>query len=232
MEIRGWARTSLIDFPGEITTVFFTPGCNFRCPMCHNAALVLTPGGVPRVEEREIWDFLRKRAGLVTGVTLTGGEPTLHADLLPFLRRVRELGYATKMDTNGYLPERLASLLDEGVVDYVAMDVKAPPEKYAALSGVPEIDLTRIEESLALIRARAPAYEFRTTVVPQMLTEDDIAEIARWLEGSDRYVLQQYRGTHTLDPALAPRAPYPVPALKRMAERARRHITNVKLRGV
>ncbi len=232
MKIRGWARTSLIDYPDHVATVFFTPGCNFRCPMCHNAELVLTPERLPAIEEEAIWDFLHKRAGLVTGVTVTGGEPTLQADLAAFLRHVRALGYDIKLDTNGYLPGRLAALLAEGLVEYVAMDVKAPPQRYAQLSGLPEVDLERIERSLTLIQERASAYEFRTTVVPGMLDADDVEAIARWLTGAPRYVLQQYRATHTLDPALASRAPYPATILEEMAERARPYVDDVTIRGI
>ena len=137
MDIKGWARTSLIDFPGHIATVLFTAGCNFRCPMCHNAELVLRPGALPSLRLDELWAFLAKRAGKITGVVVTGGEPTLQPDLPELLERVRDLGYVVKLDSNGYRPDALADLLDADLVDFVAMDVKAPPEKYELLAGVP-----------------------------------------------------------------------------------------------
>lgn len=243
LEFKGWVRTSLIDFPGHIATVFFTNGCNFRCPMCHNADLVLRPGELPTVPDADIWTFLEKRAGKVTGVVITGGEPTLHPELLDFLRRVRALGYAVKLDSNGYRPEVLAAMLDAGLLDYIAMDLKAPPEKYALLAGLPNLDVTRIERSLALLVSCGVPCELRTTVVPGMLDADDIEAGARWLatatdlskrslpSPSVVYILQQFRGTNTLDPALGTRAPYAMDVLHVMADRARRWLPRVEVRG-
>jgi pyruvate formate lyase activating enzyme len=249
LEFKGWVRTSLIDFPGHIATVFFTGGCNFRCPMCHNADLVLRPGDLPTLSDAEVWAFLEKRVGKVTGVVVTGGEPTLGPDLPDFLRRVRALGYAVKLDTNGYRPDALAALLDADLLDYVAMDIKAPPEKYAQLSGIPGTEIARIEQSLALLASSGVPYELRTTVVPGLLDVDDIEAVARWImvstdstdltEGeiplpsvqSVEYILQQFRGTNTLDPALATRAPYAMDVLHAMADRAQRWLPRVEVRG-
>jgi len=183
MDIRGWVRTSLIDYPERIATVLFTGGCNFRCPPCHNAPLVLHPDEQPAVPEAEVWSFLSRRAGRVDGVVLTGGEPTLQADLLPFLRSLRAQGLAVKLDTNGYRPDVLAAALAEGLLDYVAMDVKAPPEKYALLAGRPEVEVERVERSIALLQGSGIACEFRTTVVPGLLDEADIEALVRWLAG-------------------------------------------------
>jgi pyruvate formate lyase activating enzyme len=230
VKFHGWARTSLIDFPGQIATVLFTAGCNFRCPMCHNADLVLHPHTLPEIQEAELWTFLEKRAGLVTGVVVTGGEPTLQSDLPAFLRRVRALGYAVKLDTNGYRPQVLEGLLAEGLVDYVAMDVKGPPEGYAALAGLAEIDLGRVARSRDLLMGGATAYEFRTTVVPGLLAEPEVEAIARWIEGAARYVLQQFRGQEALDPALEGLAPYPLVRLEAMAARARPFVHEVRVR--
>ncbi len=239
MHFSGWVRTSLIDFPDHIATVLFTPGCNFRCPMCQNADLVLTPEAVPRIPEEAVWDFLARRRGKLTGVVVSGGEPTLQRDLLPFLRRAREYGYAVKLDTNGYRPRVLASLLTEGVLDYVAMDIKAPPAKYARLAGLASLDSSRIERSVAMLRRSAVPHEFRTTVVPGLLDAGDIEAITRWLAtlGDDLpspalYVLQQFRGLRTLDPDLAKVSPYTVDTLREMASRARRWLPNVKIRGI
>lgn len=231
MELKGWVRTSLIDYPGRIATVLFTGGCDFRCPMCHNADLVLRPGEMATLPQEEVWNFLSRRVGLVEGVVITGGEPTLQAGLLPFLRRVREQGMDVKLDTNGYHPDLLASLLDEKLVDYVALDVKAPPGKYPLLAGRADLDLRRVERSIALLRGSGIPCEFRTTVVPEMLAEEDVEEIARWIAGAERYVLQQFRPLGTLDPSLETTAPYPVERLREMAERAGRWVNWATVRG-
>lgn len=217
MNLRGWVRTSLIDYPDHIATVLFTAGCDFRCPMCHNADLVLRPGELPAVAEDEVWAFLARRKGLVDGAVVTGGEPTLQPDLLPFLRRLREEGVDVKLDTHGYHPDVLARLLGERLVDAVAMDVKAPPGKYSLLAGRADLDPARLERSMALLRESGIRYEFRTTVVPGLLDEADVAEIARWIAGAARYVLQPFRPVGTLDPALSSVAPYPPGRLRAMA---------------
>ena len=232
MQVKGWVKNSLIDYPGHISTIFFTGGCNFRCPMCHNAALVLQPEKVPSLETTKLFAFLEQRAGLLDGVSITGGEPTLQPGLQPFLSRVRALGYEIKLDTNGYQPQVLSELLAAGLVDYLAMDIKAPPGKYAQLTGIPELELSRIESSLDLLRSEAPDYELRTTVVPGLLTAEDIAEIAHWIAGSKRYVLQQYRNQSTLEPSFADMTPYPPAKLQAMAAQARAELAEVIVRGV
>jgi len=240
MHFKGWVRTSLIDFPGHIATVLFTGGCNFRCPMCHNAGLVLHPEAHPTLPTQEIWAFLAKRAGLVDGLVITGGEPTLQPDLEPFLQRVRGYSVDVKLDTNGYRPDVLKRLLNAKLVDYVAMDIKAPPDKYAHLSGIAQPDLARIEHSLRLIHESGLPYELRTTVVPELLDMDDIEALAHWLAalglgnraGQFQYVLQQFQGVNTLDPTLEHATPYAVDILEAMAERARGWLPNVGLRGI
>lgn len=231
MNLRGWVRTSLLDYPERIATVLFTGGCNLRCPSCHNADLVLRPGELPAVSEDEVLAHLARRAGLLDGVVLTGGEPTIQPDLLPFLRRLRPLGLAVKLDTNGFLPDVLAAALGEGLVDYVAMDVKAPPEKYALLAGRPALDLTPFERSIALLRAGTVSYELRTTVVPGLLDEDDITAIARWIAGAPLYALQQFRPVNTLDPALEQAVPYPPEVLHALARACARWVGQVEVRG-
>jgi len=237
MDIKGWVRTSLIDFPGHIAAVVFTGGCNFRCPMCHNADLVLRPGELSSFDPDVIWDFLRRRAGKVTGLVVTGGEPTLHPDLAAFLAEARDLGYAVKLDTNGYRPDVLAALLDQDLVDFVAMDVKAPPESYGLLTGVPDIDLDLIRDSLSMLCEGRTSVEFRTTVVPGLLAPDDIEAIARWLAelgaaSVTSYVLQQFRGGSTLDAGLAAATPYTSDGLRQMAESARLWLSDVTVRGI
>jgi pyruvate formate lyase activating enzyme len=232
MQIKGWHRTSLIDYAEHIATVVFTGGCSFRCPMCHNADLVLKPQTLPTYAEEALWAFLAKRAGMVTGFVVTGGEPTLQPDLSAFLRRARMHNVHVKLDTNGYHPDMLHTLLTEELIDYVAMDIKAPPVKYAQLTGTPDVDITRIERSLRLVRESGGAYEFRTTVVPGLLDADDVEAIAHWIAGAERYVLQQFRGRQTLDPRLAGQSPYAVNELRAMHERARRWVPDTTLRGI
>jgi len=220
LRLKGWLRTSLIDYPDHIATVLFTGGCNFRCPMCHNADLVLRPEALPDLPEAAVWESLRRRAGLVDGVVVSGGEPTIQPRLASFLQRVRQQGLEVKLDTNGYRPESLAVLLADGLVNYVALDVKGPPAKYALLAGRADLDLERIERSIALLRASHIPHEFRTTVVPGMLVEEDVEEIARWIAGAACYVLQPFRPLGVLDPALEGLQPYPPERLQEMARRA------------
>lgn len=231
MNLKGWVRTSLIDFPDHIATVLFTGGCNFRCPMCQNGDLVLRSDKMPTLPEAEVWAFLERRQGLVNGVVITGGEPTLQRDLASFLHRLRERHLDVKLDTNGYCPDVLADLLGEGLVDYVALDVKAPPDKYPLLVGLSDVDVTRVERSIALLRESGVPHELRTTVVPGLLDEDDVEAIARWIAGAERYVLQQFRALHTLDPVLERMSPYPAARLQAMAERAGRWLPRVDVRG-
>lgn len=235
MKLKGWVRTSLIDYPDRIACVLFTGGCNFRCPPCQNADLVLRPEEMPTLSEDEVWAYLSRRVGRVDGVVLTGGEPTVQPDLLPFLRRLRRFPLAIKLDTNGYRPDILAAALGEGLLDYVAMDIKGPPDKYGLLSGRLDLDLERIRRSITLLRSSGLPHEFRTTVVPGLLGEKDIEAIARWLAAfaGDKpvpYALQQFRPIGTLDPNLQHTRPYPPEHLHQMAELARRWIGPVEVR--
>jgi pyruvate formate lyase activating enzyme len=173
MFITGLQAFSLSDFPGRVSAILFTQGCNFRCPFCHNGDLIpLAPPMKPMPDEA-IDSFLHKRRGRIEGIVISGGEPTLHADLPDFLARIKTLEYAVKLDTNGSRPQMLKTLIDAGLVDYIAMDVKAPWPKYTQLTGVDE-PLEPIRESIALIAQSAIACEFRTTVYPPLLGEEDL----------------------------------------------------------
>jgi pyruvate formate lyase activating enzyme len=231
VELKGWVRTSLIDYPDHIATVLFTGGCSFRCPMCHNADLVLRPGEMETLAEDEVWHFLARRKGLVDGVVITGGEPTLQTDLPWFIRQLRETGLDVKLDTNGYHPNVLETLLGAGLLDFVALDVKAPPKKYPLLSGLPDVDAARVGQSIALLKESSIPYEFRTTVVPGLLDAEDVEAIARWIAGVPRYVLQQFRPINTIDPALEAATPYPTVKLQTMAEHARTWVPHTTVRG-
>jgi len=190
MKIGGFQKTSLLDYPNQISAIVWASGCSFRCPFCYNKSLAL--GTTELFPEEEILSFLLKRKGQLDGVVISGGEPLLQEDIVGFIEKIKNHGFLVKIDTNGSCPERLAELLDKTLVDYVAMDVKAPKNKYRELAGV-DVDITKIEESINLIKSKAPAYEFKTTFVPDLLKKEDIVEIAKWLNGVEQYYLQQFK---------------------------------------
>ena len=223
MQIKGWVKTSLIDYPGKIATVLFTSGCNFRCPYCQNSKLVLHPESLPAIDPAEIFRFLTRRRGLIDGVVITGGEPTLQKGLEDLLPKVKELGLAAKLDTNGYRPQVLGELLEQGLLDYVAMDIKTSLAKYPLAAGVP-VDVRRIEESVRLILSSGINHEFRTTVVPGIVAPEDVEEIAKLIAGAGKYVLQQFRPQGTIEPHFREIAPYPAQTLLEMARAAGRWV--------
>jgi len=195
MKIGGLQKTSLIDYPEKISAIVWTVGCNFRCPFCYNKSLVLDK--VETFNEEDIFDFLKKRIGLLEGVVITGGEPFLQKDLPDFLSKIKDMGYLIKVDTNGSLPKELKRVLDKNLIDYISMDVKAPKNKYNKLSGV-KTDVSKIEESMNLIKKQAPNYEFRTTFIPDLLKKEDMVEIGKWLDGAEKYYLQQFQNNPEL----------------------------------
>lgn len=190
MRITGLIKTTLLDFPGKVACTVFTYGCNFRCSFCHNARLV-TLENPDNITEEEFFSFLSKRKGILDGVCISGGEPTLQPDLPDFIRRIKDMGYAVKLDTNGYEPEILASLIEEKLLDYVAMDIKSSPENYSSICGV-NIDIEKIRKSVSILKEGKVDYEFRTTCVKQYHTKNDFEAIAEWLEGDSRYFLQHF----------------------------------------
>ena len=180
MNIAGLQKMTLLDYPGKVACTVFLPGCNFRCPFCHNSEL-LGGDGEAVMTDAELLAFLKKRQGILEGVCITGGEPTLQKELPDLLRRIKELGYPVKLDTNGYRPQVLRALVEEGLVDYVAMDVKNGPDAYAETAGVP-LELSRIEQSLAFLLEGKVDYELRTTVVHPLHSVASIQDMAQWLE--------------------------------------------------
>ncbi len=196
--MNGMQRTSFIDYPDKIVSTVFFGRCNFRCPYCHNSDLVLGEE-LPQIEEKALLEHLENRRGKLDGICITGGEPTLHPDLPEFIRHVKERGFLVKLDSNGTNPGMLEELLDEGLVDYIAMDIKAPKDKYPEITGV-KVNMESIQRSIDIIRRRAPDYEFRTTAVRELTDEGDLIAIGKWIKGSKRYVLQQFRPHKTLDP--------------------------------
>ena len=190
----GLQKLTLLDFPGYVASTLFTRGCHMRCPFCHNSALVTRADEQKMYTNEEILAFLKKRQGILDGVAITGGEPTLEHGLPEFLERVRELGYKIKLDTNGTRPEVLKDIVSRGLVDYVAMDIKNSREKYGATVGFNEkYDLTPIDESIAFLMSGRVDFEFRTTVSKTFHTADDLLEIAKWIHGDEKYFLQQFK---------------------------------------
>jgi pyruvate formate lyase activating enzyme len=218
MQIKGLIKDSLIDYPGHIATVVFTGGCNFGCPFCQNGELVTAHQDMADIPPDQLLALLKERQGFIDGLVITGGEPTLQPDLAGFMADVKALGVAIKLDTNGYLPDRLAALLSENLADDVAMDIKAAPANYDRAAGT-KVDLTRIERSIALLQGGQVPYEFRTTVVPGLVGPDDVPALAALLAGATRYTLQQYRPEGVLDPDWRQVAPYPLGTLEAMAAR-------------
>ena len=198
MEIHGIQKLTLLDYPGHTACTVFTGRCNFRCPFCHNASLVLRPAEQPTVEPEELFALLRKRRGLLDGVCITGGEPTLQKDLPELCESIKALGFAVKLDTNGTNPALLASLMEQGLVDYVAMDVKTSREQYGRVCGIPGYDTAPVEESVKLLISGNVSYEFRTTLVRQLHEKADMHAIGTWLKGAKACFLQGFRDSGDL----------------------------------
>ncbi len=200
MKIGGLQKTSLIDFPGRISCIVFTQGCNLRCPFCHNPELVLPEKFLPPLDTGEIMTFLEKRKKYLEGVVITGGEPCLEGEnLISFAKSLKAAGYLVKLDTNGTFPGVIKKALEEKVVDYLAMDVKGPLEKYEIVTGV-KIDVKDVEESIALIKNSGLEYEFKTTVVKELLTISDFEKTGRLIEGAKLHYLQKFVLSKTVAP--------------------------------
>ena len=210
VEIGGLQKTTLIDFPGRIAATVFLIGCNFRCPWCYSSELVL-PEKIkkqPRISEKEFFDFLKERKGLLEACVLCGGEPTIHQELPDFMKKIKELGYLVKLDTNGSNPQMLKKLINDNLLDYVAMDIKLPKEKYPKIFGK-KVKIKDIEESIKILKQGKIDYEFRTTVVPTILKKEDIIKMARWIGPAKKYYLQNFRAEKTIDPKFEKIKPYP-----------------------
>lgn len=202
MKIGGLQKLSLIDYPEKISAVIFTQGCNFRCPYCHNPQLVDVKLYQPCLEEKDIFRFLENRRGRLDAVVITGGEPALQDDLIPFIMDIRKLGFAVKLDTNGSRPRVLERLLRDGLVDFIAMDVKAPLEKYPDVVRAP-LDKDDLRESIRLVIGAKIPHEFRTTAAASLLRPEDILTIAREIDGAKRYALQRFQPGETLETIFA-----------------------------
>ena len=228
MDIAGLQKLTLLDYPGKLACTVFLPGCNLRCPFCHNASLVL-PGRQPTLmSQDEFLDFLAGRKGKLEGVCITGGEPTLHRELPELLKAVRDLGFSVKLDTNGTRPEVLESLLRQNLVDYVAMDVKNSPAKYAATCGNVDV-LDKVERSVRLLRESGVPHEFRTTVLHPYHTAEDLAAIGQWLSGTQHYYIQQFVDSGDL---LGEGQPLTPEELQALLQAVQVYIPTAALRGV
>ena len=206
MLIGGLQKTTLVDYPGKIAATIFTIGCNYRCSFCHNPEIV--KGIAKVIPEETIFEFLKSRKDLVDGVCITGGEPTLQNDLLDFIKRIKHLGYAVKLDTNGHRPQVIKKLIDKGLIDYIAMDIKAPWKQYLKVV-TRDSDLEKVKESVLMIKEGRIPYEFRSTVLPALHSENDIVAMARQIKGADKYFLQQFRPAGALvDPEFLSKVTY------------------------
>jgi pyruvate formate lyase activating enzyme len=243
VEIKGMEKASLVDYPGKVCAVVFLANCNFRCPYCQNPDLINQPDRLPSVDEQELFGLLKARGKWLDAVCITGGEPTMHAGLPGFAKRIKGLtqakpasghsdaGFLVKLDTNGSNPQMLKQLLDENLLDYVAMDIKGPLDRYAEAAGVP-VDLRKIEESIGLIKNSDIDYEFRATVLPRLVSEQDLLKVGKWLAGSKRFAIQQFRPLNTLNPAYKDEKQYSPEELERFKKLLLPYFQEVEIRGV
>ena len=215
MRIGGLQKLTLIDFPGRLAATVFLTGCDFRCPFCYSAELVLPEKikNQPKISQKEFFEFLKGRKGLLEGVVICGGEPTLNKNLPVFVKKIKKFGYLVKIDTNGSNPKTLKDLINKKLIDYVAMDIKAPKEKYGKVVGMMDCwndrMLRNIEKSVNVLKESGIDFEFRTTVVPGLHKKEDILKIAHWIKPAPRYFLQNFRAEKTINPEFEKIKPYP-----------------------
>ena len=230
MQIKGLQKLTLLDFPEHTACTVFTGGCNFRCPFCHNASLVIAPTEIDNVTEEDFFAYLRKRQGILDGVAITGGEPLLQADITEFIRKIRVLGFRVKLDTNGSFPDKLKELVTEGLVDYVAMDIKNSPERYSETIGTEKLGFDAVKESIEFLLADNVDYEFRTTVVKELHREEDLRKISECILGAKRYFLQQFTDSGEL--ITTGWSAYSKAEMEQFKKVVAKLIPNVELRGV
>jgi pyruvate formate lyase activating enzyme len=229
MKIGGLQKVSLIDYPGLISAIVFLQGCNFRCPYCHNPELVEQKLFRPAIDEKEVFEFLKLRKGKLDAVTISGGEPTIHKELIPFIKNIRKMGFAVKLDTNGSRPQIIRELLEQKLLDFIAMDVKAPLEKYKSVINVP-VDQKLIKESIKAILKSKVAHEFRTTIVQVLLNQNDIMKIAEVIKGAHQYSLQKFVAVKTLDKQFLKEKTYSDEELGKIKKRLEKEIPSVIVR--
>ncbi len=223
MEISGLVKTSLIDYPGKVAAVVFTQGCNFRCGFCHNPDLLEIGKG--RLSEKEFWQFLSSRKGKLDGVVITGGEPLVQKGIKPFVQKIRSKGFLVKLDTNGTNPKLLASLIEENLLDYVAMDIKGPLEKYQKISKF--VNTKVIQESINILKNSKIKYEFRTTVLPYYHTLEDFNKIGKLIDGAETFTLQNFRPDIVYDEKLKMTKRFNRKDLEKIAETMEKYVGKV-----
>lgn len=230
MKIHGLNKTTLLDYPGRVAATVFLGGCNFRCPFCQNSGLVLDPSSQPVIATEEVLAFLKKRKGILDGVCISGGEPTLEPDLAAFIREVHNMGYPVKLDTNGSRPLVIKKLAEQGLLDKVAVDIKACPENYSSLTGLVHPNMDNIKETVEFLLHGSLDYEFRTTVVRELHTETDFIKIGQWIKGAKAYYLQAYKDSeNVLQPGFSS---YSFEELSHFRDLLRKTIPLVEIRGI
>lgn len=230
MRIGGFQRVTLLDYPGKVACTVFTVGCNMRCPFCHNASLVTHTSDCEEYSVQDVISYLEKRQGILDGICITGGEPLLHADTRKLIQGARSLGYSVKLDTNGSFPEKLRELIGEGLLDYVAMDIKNCEEKYPLTIGVDTVSIDDIKESIKIIKESGIDYEFRTTVVRELHTLNDIKGVCKLIQGAKKYCLQQFSDSGDL--IKGGFSPVLTQDLVQMKQFSEEFVQNVEIRGV
>lgn len=230
MNICGYQKTTLLDYPGHVAATFFTGGCNFRCPFCHNSDLITCPSFTDTISEEEIFTFLKKRKNVLTGICITGGEPTLQPDLAEFMEKVHFLGYKIKLDTNGYRPEIIANLLEKNLLDYIAMDIKAGYSNYSKVCGISNLNIRKIEDSISIIENSGIPYEFRTTVVKELHNQTDFQEISDMLSPKSPYFIQSFKDSGNI--LLSGLSSYNNEELNKFLSIIKEKLPNSSLRGI
>ncbi len=227
--VKGYEKSSLVEWPGKIVAIIFTPGCNFKCPYCHNSHIVMHPEEYDDVDFYKILEDLKLRRKWIDAIEITGGEPTIFPKLIPMLKLLKKEGFLVKLDSNGSNPKILEKILKLKLADYVAMDIKNCKEKYSETMGA-SINLAKIESSINIIKTLAPEYEFRTTILPKHHTKKDIEKIAKWLKGSKRYFLQRFKPGSCLNPKYDNEKTFSEEEAKELAEIAKKYIKTVEFR--
>ena len=229
MQISGFIKMTLLDYPNKVAATVFTGGCNMRCPFCHNPKLVFGEIKTPAVSNEDFFAFLKKRKHFLDGICITGGEPTMQKDLEEFMKKIKAFGLLVKLDTNGTFPKKIRNWIEQGIIDYVAMDIKNSPEKYAMTMGASQNLLDLIMESVKLLKEGKIEYEFRTTVVKEFHEEDDFHKIGAWLKGANAYYLQKFRDCKAT--IIGGLHPVEDETMERFRAVASLYIENTKIRG-
>lgn len=229
MVIFGLEKLSLVDYDGKIAATVFTGGCNFRCPFCHNSALVLDYKTLPHISDAEIFSYLEKRRGVLEGVCVTGGEPTLNPDLPEFIAKIKNIGYSVKLDTNGTNPEMVKSLFSAGLIDHFAVDIKNDKDDYAEIIGLKSFDTKNVEKTVEFLMTSGASYEFRTTIINEFHSADNIRKIGEWIKGANNYFMQKFKsGDNCIRGGLSP---VPTEKAKEFLEIISPFVKNAALRG-